>query len=198
MLGLLLCAIAGEWLQPGVISQSFSSLVVRNDRTYKESPANFFGQLLITLFRIGTIGMCLCLCLESEGQFSFTAFWAVCGLILLAFMAKMLCNLLIDYTFALSRHFGTSYEHYGNLLTLAAVVLYPILLVLVHFSSPIAAQWSLAVTAALFCLVWTYRCLRTYITSFASFIYLIIYICTLEIMPFAGLAIISAKTIAVL
>ena len=198
MLGLLLCGILSEWFQPGVITQAPISLMVRNDRTYKDAPVNFMGQFLITLFRIGTIALMLCLCWSPETHFSFTAFWATCGVILLVFLAKMLCNGLIDYTFSLSRRFGAPYEHYGNLLSLASLILYPILLVLLRVSSPISARWCLGIVTVLFCLIWLYRCIRSYLIKPTAILYLIIYTCTLEILPFIGLAYISAKMIAIL
>ena len=198
MLFLLLCAVLSEWFQPGVIAQAPSSLVVRNDRMYKESPVNFMGQLLVSLFRIGTIGMALCLCLAPEHDFSFLTFGIICGLVLVVLLIKMLCNSLIDYTFMLSRQFGAPYEHYGNLFTLVALVLYPAVLVLMHLVTPVAARWCLAVVMVLFIVAWLYRCIRTYITSFTAVLYLLIYILTLEILPFAGLAYISAKMIVIL
>jgi len=198
MLGLLLCAVLSEWFQPGVISQSFSSLVVHNDRTYKDAPVNFQGQLLVTLFRIGTLAMMLCLCWAPEGQFTYPAFWAVFGLTLLVLILKMLCHLVLDYTFTLNRRFGAPYEHYSNLFTLVAIVLFPTLPVLVRLSMPSVARWCLLVTGGLFILIWLYRCIRTYITSFAALIYVLIYICTLELLPYAGLSYISAKTLSAL
>jgi hypothetical protein len=98
----------------------------------------------------------------------------------------------------LSRRFGTPYEHYGNLFTLVALVLYPVLLVLLRFTSPLAARWTLGIVLVLFILIWIYRTFRTYVVSPVAVIYLLIYICTLEIMPFAGLVYLSAKTISVL
>ena len=198
MLGLLICAVLSEWFQPGIITQAPMSLMVRNDRLYKESPTNFMGQLHITLFRFGTLAMALCLCWTPEGQFSFAAFAAMVGIIALFFVVKMLGNWLLDYTFMFTRRFGAPYEHYSNLLTLAALVLYPVMLILNYLVSPLAARWSVAVIAALFCLLWLYRCIRTYITSPVAIIYIILYFCTLEILPFIGLAYISAKTIAIL
>ena len=198
LLGLLLFALLAEWAQPGVVSQAYTSLAVRNDRTYKESPTNFMGQFLITLFRIGTMAMMLCLCWMPAERFSFAAFWAVCGIIMLVFVIKMLCNLLLNYSFTLERRFGTPYEHYGNLFTLLTLILYPALLVLVHVVSPVAARWCLGLALSTFCLLWFYRCFRTYTVSLAAVIYLIIYSTTLELLPFAGLAYISAKTISIL
>jgi hypothetical protein len=198
MLVLLLCAVLGEWFQPGVISQSVSSVVVRSDRTYKDAPVNLQGQLLVSLFRIGTIGMALCLCRAPEGSFSFAAFWVACGLTLGVLILKMLCNLILDYTFTINRRFGAPYEHYSNIVTLGTAVMYPILLILIHASIPAVTRWSLATVAALFGLVWLYRCLRTYVVSINALVYVLIYFVTLEILPFAGLTYIFAKTLTLL
>lgn len=198
MLSLLLCAVLSEWFQPGVIIQTPASLAVRNDRTYKESPVNLMGQLLITLFRIGTVSMALCLCQCPERGFSFIMFAVACGLVLAVLGLKMLCNSLLDYTFMFSRQFGAQYEHYGNLFTLATVVLYPVVLVLMRMAAPAAARWCLAFVTGLFVITWSYRCIRTYITSPRAVLYLLLYVFTLEILPFAGIAYIFAKIIVIL
>ena len=198
MFGLLLCAILSEWSQPGVITQAKSSLLPRNDRAYKESPVTLWGQFFVTLFRIGTLSMALCLCWEDRGTFSFGAFGAICGMVTGVIMLKMLLNGVLDYTFMLSRRFGTPHEHYSNLFTLMALVLYPIVLVLVYVGSAVAACWSLAIIAALFGLIWLYRCIRTFIQSPMAILYVALYFCSLELLPFAGLAYISAKTMVIL
>ena len=198
MLGLLLCAIFSEWMQPGVISQAHGSLDVRNDRMYKESPTNFMGQLLITLFRIGTVAMALCLCGESEGQYPYRLFWIMCGLVFMVIIVKMLCNILLDYTFSFSRRYGKPYEHYGNLWTLMTLVLYPILLVLLRFSAPQAARWIVGSALGVFVLLWLYRIAHTYFTAPKAILYVLLYICTLEILPFAGVVYFSAKMISML
>ena len=198
MFALLVCAVLAECLQRGIITQAPLSLFTRSERTYKDAPVNLQGQLLVSLFRIGTIGMALCLCWAPEGQFSFAAFWVACGLTLGVLILKMLCNLILDYTFTINRRFGAPYEHYSNIVTLGTAVMYPILLILIHASIPAVTRWSLAAVAALFGLIWLYRCLRTYVVSINALVYVLLYFVTLEILPFAGLTYICAKTLAVL
>ena len=57
MLGLLFCGILSEYFQPGVITQSTDSLRVRAERSYKDAPTNFFGQVYLNLFRLGTLAI---------------------------------------------------------------------------------------------------------------------------------------------
>ena len=198
MLVLLLCAVFAETFQPGVISQTSSSLLARTDRTYKDSPNTFLGWFFITLFRIGTPAMALCLCFFSPDRASFIAFWAVCGLVLAVVLVKMLLNLLLDYTFSLSRRFGDAYEHYGNIVTMAALVLYPVLLVLMRVANTLVTQWVVGIMAVLFIGMWTYRAARTYTVSLSATLYMLFYIATLEVLPMAVLIYLSAKTIAII
>jgi hypothetical protein len=195
MLVLLLCAVLAEFFQPGVITQAPAAMFARTDRTYKESPANFMGQLMITLFRIGTLALALCLCFCSINHVHFVAFWAICGIIVAVLMVKMLLNVLLDNTFFLSRRFGSAYEAYGNIVTTGTVVLYPVMMILMHVSNPLAVQGTIAALAILFLCAWMFRAVRTYVVSPASVFYLVLYIATLEVLPMALIFYLSAKTI---
>lgn len=198
MLFLFLCAVLGEYMQPGIITKAGSSLVARVDRLYKDAPTNFIGQTLIAIFRIGTFAMALCLCFYANAPFRFVAFGAVCGLIIAILLVKMLCNIVLDYTFMLSRRFAMVYEHYANIATVAICVLYPCLLVVLRIGSPIVGQWILGIATVLFVLMWTYRAIRTFIVSPLSILYLTLYICTLELLPLAGLFYLSQKMMSAL
>ena len=198
MMVLLICAVLSEWFQPGVIVQSPASLFARTDRTYKESPTNFMGQLLITVFRIGTIAMALSLCFCPNGHAPFAAFWVSCGWIVAALCIKLLCAVLIDYTFALNRRFGSVYEPYGDLITLGTIILYPIVLIMLHYGTPFIAQWVVGVWTIVLLVVWGVRCARIYLVSPLAMFYIIVYVATLEILPIAGLTYLSAKTIILL
>lgn len=196
MLVLFLCAILSEFFQPGVITQAMASLRVRTDRMYKDAPVNFFGQFFITLFRLGTLAMALCLCFSPTDRFSFAAFAAVCGIIIGVLLVKMVCNVIVDYTFMLSRRFGAMYEHYSNIATLIGIVLWPIVLVLLHVSNMTVVRWVLGVVAFLFVVLWIYRSAAQYIRSLKAILYLALYICTLELLPISMLLYLSAKTIS--
>ena len=196
MLVLLLFAILSEWLQPGVIAQSPVSIIVRAERTYKEAPTSVMAQILITLFRIGTLAMLICLYYCESGSFPFMAFMAVSGIILGVLIAKMLCNILLDYTFQLSRQFGEIYEHYSNLLTLTIVALYPVLLLFLHIGSASSYRCLLIITGGVFLLLWLFRSAQQYIRTPMAILYLLVYTLTLEVVPMVGLIYLSAKTIS--
>ena len=197
-LALFVCAVLAELLQPGVIMQSPAALFARTERTYKDVPTNFMGQLMVTLFRIGTVAMSLCVCFFPTDRAPFAAFWAVCAVILAVILVKMVANLLLDYTFSLTSRFGDAYELYGNFVTLSTAVLYPVLLVMLRVSDRQIALWTFGGMAVLFVCVWFVRAARTYVTSFMAVIYLLLYVATMEILPMAALIYLSAKTIMIL
>ena len=197
MLALLVCCVLAEVFQPGVITQTPASLIARTDRTYKESPMNFFGQLFITLFRIGTLGMALCMSLYTANC-SFGAYSAVCGLVLAVLLIKMLCQVLIDFTFAVTRHVEAPYEHYANIATIASVLLYLALLAMMRFGNAKATLWVLACVTILFLIMWLYRSVRLFVTSPKTIVYLLLYVATLEVLPLVGLYYMSEKLISIL
>lgn len=198
MLALLLCAVLGELLQPGVISQASSSLLAQNDRTYKNAPANFSGQLMITLFRIGTAAMGLYLCLYTGGLSGFGVFAALCGLIVALLLVKMLFNNLLDYTFQISRRFIPAYEQYSDITTIATCILYPALLVMLRVDNIMLNRWLVGSIVMLFLLMWLYRMARNYIQSFGAIIYVVLYIGTLEVIPLGLLFYLGSKTISII
>lgn len=195
MLGLLVCGILSEYFQPGAITQSVDSLRIRAERSYKDAPTNFFGQVLLNMFRLGTLALLLCLCFSPEGQFSFLAYLAVNAVIVGVMIVKMLCNVTLDYTFQLSRRFGDAYEHYSNIATMTGLLLWPTLLVLLQVGNTTANRWVLVIAAILFFALWAYRSAAQYIQSPMALLYTLVYWCTLELLPMAALVYFSEKTI---
>lgn len=198
MLFLLLCAIWAEVFQPGVIRKVHVSLFAKSERTYKESPMNFYGQVFVNLFRIGTLGMALCACLYSGRPFTFVAYAAVCGLVTAVLLIKILCNALINYTFGFRQSAAVAYEHYANITTLAIMMLYLALLVMMPFASQEMLFWALVGIIFVFIALWMFRSWKLFVSSPAAILYLVIYMATLEVLPLAGLYYLSDKTISIL
>ena len=138
------------------------------------------------------------LCFSPAGEFSFLTYLAVNGVILAVMIVKMLCNVIIDYTFQLSRRFGAVYEHYSNIATMTGLLLWPVLLVLLHVGDTTVNRWTLGIAALLFMVLWIYRSAAQYIKSPMAIGYMLIYWCTLEMLPLAAIIYVSEKTISIL
>lgn len=198
MLLLLLFAALSESLQRGVITQAMDSLTARTERLYKDAPTNIMAQIFITLFRLGTLALMICLCFCPYDRFTFETFGVVVGVIVGVLLVKMLITALVDYTFMLTKRFGAVYEHYSNILTLIGVVLYPLMLLFMHIGSQEAARWLLGIFAAIYLLVWMYRSARWYVQSPKAVVYLMLYFATVECLSIAGLVFVSAKMISLI
>lgn len=196
MLVLLLFGIVAELFQPGVITQAKSSLAAQGDRLYKESPNTFVGQLMITLFRLGVITMAVYLCCNRTECFSFTGFWVIFGIVLGVSVVKMLMNIGTDYTFRLSKQFGNGYEHYGNILTLGTLLLYPVVLVLMRFGEPVLNRWIIGGIGVLFIATWIYCAFRQFVHSPRAILYLLVYIATVEVLPWMFVYMLSNQIIS--
>lgn len=195
MLFLLLCALVSELMQPGVISQAGTSLRVRTERVYKDAPTNYLSQILITLFRIGILAIAIYLSFYKGGRFTFEIFAALCGVIFLVALLKMLGDTLVDYTFILSRRFSSPYEHYANIITITSCILYPCVLVLLRFGNTVASRWVLGTTVIIFFMLWIYRAWQHFVNSPRAALYFILYIGTLEFLPLGLLLYLSSQTI---
>lgn len=198
MLFLLLCAILSEVAQPGVITQVPVSLFSRADRTYKSVPDNFLGQLLITLFRIGTISMAITLCSDAGQPFYFTKFLYAIGIVLAVIGIKMLCNAWLNFTFRLTRSVDTAFDQYGNLTTLLAVLLYPCMLVLMRIGNTVAVRAVTLALVVLFLALWLYRFGRLFVTSPKAIGYVAIYFVTLEVLPIGLLTLFTLQILSVI
>lgn len=195
LLGLLICVVLSELLQPGVVSSSFTTLLSRAERTYKAAPNNFFGQLLITLFRIGCFSMALYIAVWPGGAFYARGFFAIAAIVLGVLILKMLCYLFLKYVLSIHSQFTVATEHYSNLFTLSTVLLYPLLLFIYYLGNSMVSLYVLCVLACLFLLVWLIKSARLFIVSPMGIVYFLLYICTLEALPMFGVYYLSAKTV---
>lgn len=191
MLALLLAAIFAELAQPGVISQVPTVLFAKTERIYKASADNVLGQLFISMFRIGVLALLLQLCFYNGGTFEYLDYALLMGVVLAFILVKMVMNVLIDYTFQLTRHFASPYEQYGAIATTVCLLLFPCLLVLIRIGNAMAARWVLGGSMVLFLGLMLFRWFRTFVHEPVALLYILLYILTLEVVPMAALLWIS-------
>ena len=190
MLVLGFCAVMGEVFQPGVISSASESLFAHANRTYKQAPDNFPGQMLLTLFRIGIPALALCLFLDVH---SLAAYGVAAAMMVAMMVVKRLCDRVLDYTFHLRVAAGGVRTHYANIGTLSSMMLYVCLLVLLQTGSVTANRWTIGICALLFVGMVAYRLARIYVTDAKAILYVGIYILTLEVLPLGALVVLTSQ-----
>ena len=88
LLGLLLCIVMAEVLQPETIKMSFRTTFSRMERMFGDSAVNFLGAVALNIYRLGIISLTLYLVCYKGGEFSMLTY----GLILLAIIAFVACK----------------------------------------------------------------------------------------------------------
>lgn len=188
MLLLAGCAVLSEVFQPGVMTATTAVVFSRSERMYKQTPDNFPGQLTATLFRFGTIALMLVLVVKDRFGTALEGlmlYGIAVGLLMAVAVTKMLCNQIVDYTFGLKyRAMGVTL-HYANIVTMLCLGLYPVLLVLPLIGNITMSRWVAVGFAGLFIGLITYRLAQIYMTGAKAIVYILIYVLTLEVLPWS-------------
>ena len=94
MLGLLLCMVMAEVLQPETLRMSFRTTFSHMERIYGDSAVNFWGAVLLTVFKADIIALTLYLAFYQQGEFSILTYGLIV-LMVIAFVAvKSFCTSL--------------------------------------------------------------------------------------------------------
>ena len=187
MLGLLLCIVMAEVLQPGTIRTAFRTTFSRMERIYGDSAVNFWGAVALTLFRLGTIALALYLVCYHQGDFSIRTY-ALITLIVIAFVAiKSVCSWLLSYVFDLKRDVALYTPQYSSLWTALCIVLYPVLLLYINIGQDNIIRWIILILIILFGVDIIIKLLQHFYNGLASLGYIALYTLTLEIIPFTAM-----------
>lgn len=177
-----------ELFQPGVVSDSAAIVFARSERSYKQTPDNFPGQLFASLFRLGMPALALLMAVSDRFPISGIAMYGIMfGLLIAMRLINLLGCWLVDYTFEL-RAFRTGIiSLYANIATLVSLVLFPTVLILLRIGNLGSTRWVLGLCAAFYVSLIMYRLARVYLTSVKAAVYILIYVLTLEVLPLGAL-----------
>ncbi len=186
MLGLLLCLVLSEVLQPDSFSSVFRSTFTRLERVYGDRARNFYGVLLLNTFRIGTVAMALYVFTYSHAPFSLLTYGSIILLIIAIILVKMLVSGLVSYTFELGRTTALFLPQYDNLWTILCLLLYPVTLLCINLESAVLL-WVAIGIVALFVALMLYKIMQYFYAGPKSLLYLMIYVVTLELLPLGAI-----------
>ncbi len=187
MLGLLLCLVMAEVLQPETIKMSFRTTFSRMERMFGDSAVNFWGAVALNIYRLSIVALTLYLVCYTGGEFSILTFGLI-FLIVIAFVAvKSIFAWILSYTFDLKRVTALYMPQYSNLWTALCIVLYPVLLVLINVGHHNFFRWLILIIAGLFCIDILIKLVQHFYQGLNSLGYIALYTLTLEIIPLAAL-----------
>ena len=156
-----------------------------NDTTTNNSYVRF----LLVLFFTGVFSFFCYVYLQPESfsLISYLIFWGVTGLF---FLVKLLLFNLLGFVFLNPGLLKTARETYFNTLSFLGVILYPVLVIRIY-SSPVL-DYKIIDTIGMFLfllafLFIVFKLIQLFFGKLVDFFYILLYLCTLEILPFIAL-----------
>ncbi len=175
----------------GVISESFKTLFATKERDsiFSETKRNTYGQLALVFYKAGIIAMMVYVIVFQQGHFSFFIWLLITLAVIVVGAIKYAAAWLLSYIFSNKQTLQTALLHYSNLITTITVLLYPIMLFILFapFISHVTAVIMLALLGILSLAAWLWKAFQLFFTKIFAGFYIFLYLCTLELLPFAGI-----------
>jgi len=156
----------------------------------KTTAEEYQSKFLLTIFSTGVISLYLYLHLNAGNTLSLTVFmlFFMAGLIFL-FIKNHLMN-LVAFVFLDPELLKTAKENYFNIISFLGFLLYPLLILRLYINTDVDVKMfdSIAVILSLSALIFmTIKLFRIFLHKILDFFHLMLYLCTLEILPLIGM-----------
>ena len=187
MLFLLVIVVVAEKFQPALLRSVISNLftIKERDSHFLQSFTDIRAQILIVVYQTSIIAIATYATLFVGGKFSFLTFLCIAAIVLLLQGVKYLISRLVAYVFLDMKTFANAFRHYSNLLTACTLFAYPLLLFILFLPQ-------MTPTAILICTILIYlfyfvcltiKLFRLFFTNYLACFYILLYLCTLELIP---------------
>lgn len=156
----------------------------------KTTAEEYQSKFLLTIFSTGVISQYLYLHLYTGNALSLKVFmlFFMAGLIFL-FIKNLLIN-LVAYVFLEPELLKIAKENYFNIISFLGVLLYPLLILRLYINTDVDVKIfdSIALILSLSALLFmTIKLFRIFLHKILDFFHLMLYLCTLEILPLIGM-----------
>ncbi|MDO9152427.1 MAG: DUF4271 domain-containing protein [Paludibacter sp.] len=173
----------------GWLTDSFSSFFNVKDRISifsKSTVTDFESRFILFLFSIGVFSLYSYLVLTPTAEtFLFITFLKFIGVTMVFFLAKYILIKITAYVFLQPTLQKIATDSYYNIVTYLGVVLFPLLFFQVYF--PENLQNSVGVISLMLCIIaflfFTIKLFLILFYKIATTFYILLYLCTLEIIP---------------
>lgn len=156
----------------------------------KTTAEEYQSKFLLTIFSTGVISLYLYLHLYIGNALSLRVFilFFIAGLIFL-FFKNLLMN-LVAYVFLDPELLKIAKENYFNIISFLGFLLYPLLILRLYINTGVDVKMfdSIAVILSISALIFmTIKLFRIFLHKILDFFHLMLYLCTLEILPLIGM-----------
>ena len=166
--------------------RTFFTVKDRGSIFYKRTMSDFESRLFLVIFSIGVFSLYSYLIINPSGEnFSVITFFKFLGITTGFFVLKYLIIKIIAYVFLHPTVQKQTTESYYNVLIYLGLVLFPLLIFQIYFLEDLKHYVKIA--SLILCLgasiVYTTKLFLIFFKNFATSFYLLLYLCTLEILP---------------
>ena len=182
LLALLSCIVITRIAYPPFLHDCltvvFSKITRRYSDTTRLTPVVFSH-----LFLLGTLSLCLWLCLYTAGPLRWLHYGLIAGLISAWLLLRFLITRFLGYVFSIRHEAQAVQEDSLSLLMLVSLLFYAVCCVAPLMPVQKVLPMIAAGIIALYLIVLTGKMLVTYARSLKMLFYIVLYILTLEIIP---------------
>lgn len=190
MLLLLVLIVLAAWLQPGLAPNSFRNLSDSKQRGNQLNITNLNipGMICLLLYQTGIFSMGAYSCIDRSATFALTDFLLTCALFAGVTLVQYVTAQLLAFIFFDTALLNTCLRCRLEINTCLSILFYPVLLLALF--SPL--EGSGAITVLLLSLTgigggWmVWKLFRLFFRKPLAGFYILLYLCTLEIIPLAG------------
>lgn len=191
MLLILGCMVLSVWLQPNIMKNSIHNLGENKLRgnQLNSTSFTFIGSGLLLLSHIMVFSLLIYLCYARQhSNFPISGYLLTCALFVGMWLMQDLLFRLVSFVF-FNKEILHTYRFYRlTLHTFLTWITYPVLLLLMFtpwFGSKAVLVVLILFLVALFSLI-AFKLFRLFSFGFLDYLYILLYLCTLEMLPFFG------------
>ncbi len=191
MVVLLVLLVLANSLQRGVIINSFRGLrtAKERDNLFNITIPNPVGHVCLECYKVGIFALTIYTLFAPQGAFLAAHFGLIVAGVVGVLVVKYLIARLLSYVFFSNKIFQIAVRHYVGITTCCAILLYPLLLFMLFFPQMgTTAMYILGGTVGIFyIIVLLMKIFQFFFTQPLASVYIFLYLCTLEAIPFIGL-----------
>ena len=202
MLGLLVLATLAHAMQPQAIATGFRSIFSTGDRNSMFIDADLDRRaelinifLAICIFSMGAYVSLLAY--VGTGEYSFRTYGMIILITVVLLLVRAIFGMLAAFTFVPRSTTHTFFYHYYHLTVCTAIVHYPIVLLCLFWSAltpGVIILLNATVLAFYLIAIFVKSCLLM-MRSMRQIVYILMYLITLELLPFLGVFALSYQLI---
>ena len=190
MFGVIVVSFLRAFSSPVEILTSFFNSKERNSIFNKSSIDNFEQKVYFFIFSITSLSLFSYLVFHNQGQaFRVLTYLYFLTATVLFFLAKYILSKLLSYIFLDKSSMKMVTDSYLNVVSFVAFLLYPVMLMHLYASN---ISLNYTINAALIIIVlgvilFAIKLVQIFLQKIVASLYLLLYLCTLEILPVIGM-----------